>query len=801
MFQNVSSNRVSSSIKEENKINLVLKELFKPHNCIIYILTFLVSMVSIKREIIPFGLAILAACMGGTVPIFMVYIVSFISTAISSGMAGVGAYFCTSAIFFILIFMFKPQISLDDRNEVLKVGSRLFLASFLYNLINNIRGIFLIYDLFLGLVIAALTYTFYKIFVNGIVVIKDFNNKKAFTVEELIAASIIFSIAFSVLSDVTVFSLSISNILIIFMILVLGWKNGMLVGGTAGLSIGLALTLVGNVSLLELAVFAVSGILAGTLNKFGKIGVVIGFLLGNAILTYLANGNTTAIIYFREIFVAAIFLIFVPSNIKLKVEDLLPKEKMLENSGDKSFEYYEDVKEKLNAVVNTISEINRENIVDNDLEIKKETYIDNFIENLEEYTTNIFYDEVYKNENLISDIFDEFETNDIITENIVIDIFKKYNNYILLRDKEVKDDLQELIKIANRTYRELQIKKVKAKVKKEESQKVTNELKNVTKIIKKVSDESIETVEFTVKEKEIKALLTSKGYSVNSVIISKAQNGKYIVNIDLKYEDESIRDKRKILAIASIISKCFGLKFSFQKDRKNLNTGRYVQTYSVEDKFSLQVGCSKSSKNGSKFSGDSNLQIRLEDGKYLLAISDGMGSGKDAKGASKFVINTLNNLLEKGFEEKDVLNLINSELNLNKNDEMYASVDMSVLDLYLGNISIIKNGACNTYIKNNKNEVKTFTSNEMPVGVIENVNLCRETENLNEGDIILMCSDGLLEACEEKGGDWIEEFLRNINTTSAQKIADLIVSEAIDNSYGIIKDDITVIVAKIIKKH
>ena len=245
MFQNVSnSSRIDINKEGNKKISLVLKELFSIHNSIIYILTFLVSMVSIKNEIIPFGLAILAACMGGTVPIFIVYIVSFISTWIFHGGDGLATFFGTSIIFFILIFIFKPKVSLDDRNEVLKVGTRLFFASFLYNFINNIRGIFLIYDLFLGLVIAALTYTFYKIFVNGIVVIRDWGNKKAFTVEELIAASIIIAIAVSVLKDIQIFSLSISNILIIFIILVLGWKNGMLIGGTAGLSIGLALTLV-----------------------------------------------------------------------------------------------------------------------------------------------------------------------------------------------------------------------------------------------------------------------------------------------------------------------------------------------------------------------------------------------------------------------------------------------------------------------------------------------------------------------------------------------------------------------------
>lgn len=244
MFQNVSNSRIDINKEDNKKVSLILKELFTVHNVVIYILTFLVSMVSIKNEIIPFGLAILAACMGGTVPIFMVYIVSFISTWIFHRGDGLATFFGTSIIFFVLIFIFKPKVSLDERNEVLKVGTRLFFASFFYNLINNIRGVFLIYDLFLGLVIAALTYTFYKIFVNGIVVIRDWGEKKAFTVEELIAASIIIAIAISVLKDVQIFSLSISNILIIFIILVLGWKNGMLIGGTAGLSIGLALTLV-----------------------------------------------------------------------------------------------------------------------------------------------------------------------------------------------------------------------------------------------------------------------------------------------------------------------------------------------------------------------------------------------------------------------------------------------------------------------------------------------------------------------------------------------------------------------------
>lgn len=63
-----------------------------------------------------------------------------------------------------------------------------------------------------------------------------------------------------------------------------------------------------------------------------------------------------------------------------------------------------------------------------------------------------------------------------------------------------------------------------------------------------------------------------------------------------------------------------------------------------------------------------------------------------------------------------------------------------------------------------------------------------------------MCSDGLLDSKENYNKDWIEEFLRNVNTNNVQKIADLLLSEAIDNSYGIANDDMTVIVTKIMKK-
>ena len=61
-----------------------------------------------------------------------------------------------------------------------------------------------------------------------------------------------------------------------------------------------------------------------------------------------------------------------------------------------------------------------------------------------------------------------------------------------------------------------------------------------------------------------------------------------------------------------------------------------------------------------------------------------------------------------------------------------------------------------------------------------------------------MVSDGILESnTEYKNKElWVQQLLENIKTDDVQKIADIILQEAIDNGFGIAKDDMTVIVAK-----
>ena len=220
-----------------------------------------------------------------------------------------------------------------------------------------------------------------------------------------------------------------------------------------------------------------------------------------------------------------------------------------------------------------------------------------------------------------------------------------------------------------------------------------------------------------------------------------------------------------------------------------------------QENFVLKKVVLTKTKNKSDISGDCNLETKLKDGKYMLAISDGMGSGVQANKSSKTVINMLEKLLTNGFDKETSIGLINSAIKLNSNEETYATIDISIVDLENGNIEFIKNAACPTFIKSNHN-VEIVKSISFPAGMLDKIDLVVYDKDLKENDIIIMCSDGILESNTEFENKeiWLKGIIESIETDDIEKIANIIITEAIDNGLGVAKDDMTVIVAKLCRK-
>lgn len=801
MFQNIADmDAQEENIKENNTIYR-LKNIFRYQHIIIYILTFLMSTLSIKGNIVPFGLAMVAACVGETVPLIGVYLSAIIGTFIGNGAAATGDFVGTSIIYFLLVLFVKTKIAIDERNESVKSGGKLFSAIMIVTAIESYRSSFNMYDMFMGAINASIVYVFYKIFVNGLATIRDLNEKKAFTIEELVASVIIASVAIVALSGMNVFGVNISNILTIALIMSLGWRHGVLVGIVTGVAVGLSITFVEGISGLELLVYMGSGMVAAILGKLGKVCVVLEVIAVNVLLKYFGNLSPEIALIIKEASIATVGLLFLPKRVKIDLDELLGKHKLISNHGDNRLNGTTDeISEKLKSISDMFNELVK--VQDKEEIIRDENFIQDFLDNIENIKSNVFYDVIAdENTNIARDICKVLKEQDIIVDNDLVTILNNNNNFVIMKDKTIKNDLQEVVKIANRTLKNDQIKRAKEEERKKNLASINENLKNVTKVIDKCAEEISKPKEtiYSKKEQEIELLLKSKGIKIHQVRLKKLKNEKHIIELKLDYEDQRLREKEIETGIADVISKSIGSKMVFQRDRIDDENKEYSQIYATEDKYILQVGSAKTAKDGSTVSGDCSLQIKLADGKYLIAIADGMGSGEKARECSKITLRLVKQMLSAGFNGEETVKLINSRMNLSQNKEMYSSLDISILDLFVGKIELLKNGACNTYIKNKKT-IKQIKSENLPVGIVNDIELQSNTIEINDGDILVMYSDGIIDSKENNGKEWIEDFLKNISTNSVQKIADLILAEAIDNGYGIAHDDMTVIVTKIIKK-
>ena len=829
MFQNITKDPMENQDiynEEGKKVNTkdVLKRLFAKQNIVLYIVTFMISMVGFDNNnlifsLVPFGLAIIAATLSNNRPIGVMYILSLIGTFIRFGLTNLLVYFITSLLLFVSILIIRPRLQ-ENVNEKKKIGGHLFFSVVLVQVVPMFFRTFYMFDLLTAIMLGMTTYIFYKIFVNSITLIIDFSTRRAFTIEEVMGTSLLLAIAINVFGNLNIFGFSIKNILSILIVLVLGWKNGLLVGATGGITIGVVLGVISEAEPIMIAVYAVSGLIAGLLNRFGRIGVIVGFALGNVVLAYAANGNTVELIVFQEILIASIGLLAIPKNVEINIEDLVGTTKLLPESSGGNLEENQDTIYKLNSMSDTIydmaesySQAAATILTEEELKEQEKKNIDIFEEelkkNVEELENNMLYEEIYyPTEELITDIFNHLLDNDIITEKQLIKILEKHNNYIVGFDNtksQAREDIYQITKAINYSYKISKMNFIWKKKLDESKKNVSSQLKGVSEAISKMAEdmEKKEDDDFKEIRQEINKLLEQKEIEIKSIDIKKKSTGRYIVDTYTGICGNTDGTECNIKKICKILSKVLGHKMIMQKQECGLRLDRNVCkfTYISDDNFHLQVGTAKVTKTDSPVSGDSILETKLDDGKYLLALSDGMGSGPEAMKSSKIAIKMLERLLTAGFEKDVSLQLINSTISANTEEDMYATLDIEILDLFNGNMEFIKNGACPTYVKRGKN-VQLLKSMTLPTGILNESDLVVYDYDLEDGDILVMCTDGVIDSNTEYLNKhlWLKYLLEDIEITDAQQIADIIIKEAVDNNFGKHNDDMSVIVARITKK-
>ena len=242
--------------------------------------------------------------------------------------------------------------------------------------------------------------------------------------------------------------------------------------------------------------------------------------------------------------------------------------------------------------------------------------------------------------------------------------------------------------------------------------------------------------------------------------------------------------------------------------KKNLVPSTYARKYisgtlaeyvlEESPEFFTMTGVRALSKNYADISGDAYSCINNQEGKSMVCICDGMGTGADAAKTSTAVVDMLEHFFEVGFSERTSVNMVNAAM-ATRGEESPFTLDLGVFDLYVGKYSMLKFGSMASYIKR-RNGVEVVRPSSLPAGLLENAKPDMGEYSLGEGEYVIMVSDGVVDALPfyDKENQ-MAKIVGELPFANPNLMADKLMEEVFFYLGDKYKDDMTVIVTGIWK--
>lgn len=116
-------------------------------------------------------------------------------------------------------------------------------------------------------------------------------------------------------------------------------------------------------------------------------------------------------------------------------------------------------------------------------------------------------------------------------------------------------------------------------------------------------------------------------------------------------------------------------------------------TFSEKPRFCFEIGSDQRPGSNDGDCGDCYDCVGLEDGRNVIILSDGMGTGRRAAVDSAMATDLFASLICSGLSCEVALRTVNTALIAKSEDESLATLDIASLDPYSGEISFFKAGA------------------------------------------------------------------------------------------------------------
>ena len=206
----------------------------------------------------------------------------------------------------------------------------------------------------------------------------------------------------------------------------------------------------------------------------------------------------------------------------------------------------------------------------------------------------------------------------------------------------------------------------------------------------------------------------------------------------------------------------------------------------------VRTGISCASREAGAPCGDSHLTCMLDDERLLVLICDGMGSGEAAQRESAVAVRLLGRFLRAGAACALAIETVNAMLLNRSGEDMFATMDMLLLNLSTGVAEFTKLAACPTLILRD-GALKRVEGGRLPLGILEKVQSGGFRTRLMPGDVLLMATDGVMDAAGEAA---LERLMRR-EGEDMPRLARLALAAAGRTCQGGRRDDMTAVCLRV----
>ena len=624
----------------------------------------------------------------------------------------------------------------------------------------------------------------------GVSCLDEIKHNYFFNMEELISMAIVLCLMVAGIGNIACFGVSIRNIAALAIIIVIAYAGGASIGAVIGVTMGIIVGVTSKNILLFISLYSCCGLVVGVFKETGKIFSALAYLIVSSIIVgYSVTINIYGAV---EIAVPTVIMLLTPAKfIEGILQELSNEEKNriineAQIDGVKS-EFVERI-ENLKKILDRLSKSMNKLSGNHKLLVKDKSSA--MIENLA--------DRVCSNCEMNSKCWGKELNKTFFEFSELIEMFEQGKGKInkSLKANCVKSNT--LIKSCEEFYNTTTVNEVLKERMGEGRQLIAENIAGISQAMDDVINEFTRDVDNCYElDKVLKKALSRKNIAYKNIYSYTDKKGRLKIKMLM---ENCYGENICVKAILPILKEVLRVPFSISDEGCRINPETNECSVVIEEspKYNMLSYVASIPKDGEKFSGDSFNFGKNKNGIYVIALSDGMGSGPDAGLESSVAIDIIDEFIERGYDEEIAIKAINSIMNMKfSEDEKFTTLDMSMVDLYSGELSVIKAGAVATFIKRYE-DIQVISDNSLPFGAVEEIEYKKNKKKLKHGDIVITISDGILDVDKNNIGDysWLRTYLEKA-TTNPEQLSRDILDKAKKLSDGKVMDDMTVVVSKL----